>query len=69
MIFVGKPEEKRPLSRPRHMLEDNNNNNNNNNNNMDLRETEWGGMDWIYVSQDRDQWRAILYTVLKLRVP
>jgi hypothetical protein len=29
---------------------------------MDLREIEWGGMDWINLAQDRDQWRAPVNT-------
>jgi hypothetical protein len=32
-------------------------------NKMDLREIGWDGMDWIDVAQDRDQWRALVYTV------
>jgi hypothetical protein len=36
---------------------------------MDLREIEWGGMDWIDLARDRDQWRALVYTVMNLRVP
>jgi hypothetical protein len=37
---------------------------------MDLRETGWWeGVDWIHLSQDRDQWRALMNTVIKLRVP
>jgi hypothetical protein len=35
---------------------------------MDLREIGWGGMDWIYLAQDRDQWRAVVNTVMNLRV-
>jgi hypothetical protein len=31
---------------------------------MDLREIEWGGMDWIDPGQDRDQWRALVNTVI-----
>jgi hypothetical protein len=36
---------------------------------MDQREIEWGGMDWIDLAQDRDQWMALVNTVMKLRVP
>jgi hypothetical protein len=53
---VGKPERKRPLGKPRCRWEDIIK--------MDLREIEWGGMDWIDLAQDRDQWRA-----LNLQVP
>jgi hypothetical protein len=60
-IFVGKPEAKRPLARPRRMCEDNIK--------TDLREIEWDGMDWIDLAQNRDQWRALVNTVMNLRVP
>jgi hypothetical protein len=36
---------------------------------MDLREIEWDGMDWIDLAQDGDQWRALVNTVMHLRVP
>jgi hypothetical protein len=36
---------------------------------MDLREIGWDGMDWIDVAQNRDQWMALVYTVMNLRVP
>jgi hypothetical protein len=36
---------------------------------MDLIKTEWGGIDWIDLAQDRDQWRALVNTVMNLRVP
>jgi hypothetical protein len=36
---------------------------------MDLREMGWDGVDWMYMAQDRDQWRALVNTVLNLRVP
>jgi hypothetical protein len=36
---------------------------------MDLREIGWDGVDWINMVQDRDQWRALVNTVLNLRVP
>jgi hypothetical protein len=56
-IFVGKPEGKRPLQGLRNMLEDNIK--------MDVREIEWGGMDWIHLVQDRNQWKALVNTVIK----
>jgi hypothetical protein len=36
---------------------------------MDLREIGWDGVDWIELAQDRDQWRAIVNTVMSLRPP
>jgi hypothetical protein len=39
------------------------------NNKIDLREIRWDGMDWMDLAQDRDQWRALVKTVLNLRVP
>jgi hypothetical protein len=60
-ILVGKLEGKRPLGRPRRRWEDNIR--------IDLRETGWGDMDWNDLSQDRDQWRALVNTVMNLRVP
>jgi hypothetical protein len=36
---------------------------------MDLSEIGWGGMDWIDLAEDRDQWRALVNTVMNLRVP
>jgi hypothetical protein len=60
-ILVGKPEGKRPLGRPRRSWVDNIK--------MDLRETRWDGMGWIELAQDRDQWRALVNTVMNLRVP
>jgi hypothetical protein len=59
MILVGKPEGKRPLGRPRRRWDIR----------MDLREIAWGGMDWIDLAQDRDHWRALVNTVMNLRVP
>jgi hypothetical protein len=29
----------------------------------------WGGMDWIDLAQDRDQCKALVNTVMNLRVP
>jgi hypothetical protein len=60
-ILVGKPEGKRPLGRPRRRLMDNIK--------IDVRETGWSRIDWIDVAQDRDRWRAVVYTVTNLRVP
>jgi hypothetical protein len=60
-ILVGKPEEKRPLGRPRRRWVDNIK--------MDLGKIGWDGMDWIDLAKDRDQWRALVNTVMNLRVP
>jgi hypothetical protein len=59
-ILVGKPEGKRPLERPRRRLVDIIK--------MQLKDIEWGGMDWIDQVQDRDQWRALVNTVMNLRI-
>jgi hypothetical protein len=60
-ILLGKPERKRPLGRPRRRWVDNIK--------MDLREIGWDGVDWSDLAQDRDQWRALVNTVMNLRVP
>jgi hypothetical protein len=36
---------------------------------MDLREIRWGVMGWIDLDQDRDQWSALVNTVMNIRVP
>jgi hypothetical protein len=36
---------------------------------MDLREIGWRGMDWIDLAQNRDQWTALVNTVMNFRVP
>jgi len=51
----------RPLGRRRRRREDNMR--------MDLREIGWGDVDWMHLAQNRDQWRALVNTALKLRVP
>jgi hypothetical protein len=56
-IFVGKPAGKRPLGSPRCRWVVNIK--------IDLREIGWYGMGWIYLGQDRDQWKALV----NLRVP
>jgi hypothetical protein len=60
-ILVGKPEGKRPLGSPTRRWV--------NNIKMDLREIGFDGMIWIDVIHDRDQWRALVNTVMNLRVP
>jgi hypothetical protein len=60
-ILEGMPAGKRPLGRPRRRCVDNVK--------MDLREVGLDGMDWIDLTQDRDEWRALVTTVMNLRVP
>jgi hypothetical protein len=36
---------------------------------MDLREIGWDDMDWLALAQDRNQWRALVNTVMNLQVP
>jgi hypothetical protein len=60
-VLVGRPEGKRPLGRPRHRWEDNIK--------MDLGEIGIDGANWIWLAQDRVQWRAFVNTVMNLRVP
>jgi hypothetical protein len=59
-FLVGKPEGKTSLGRPRRKWEDNIE--------KDLREIRFGGMDWIHLAQDMDQWRGILNKVRNLLV-
>jgi hypothetical protein len=58
--LVRMPEEKRPLGRPRRRWVDNIK--------MDLREIGWDGIDWIDLAQNRDQWGAVVNTVINFRV-
>jgi hypothetical protein len=57
---VGKPEGKTPLGRPRRKED---------NIKIDIRGMGWGGRDWIDLAQDRDKWRVLVNTTIKLRVP
>jgi hypothetical protein len=59
-VLVGKSEGKRPLGRPRHRWEDGFR--------MDLRETGYGGVGWIHLAQDRDQWQVLVNAVMNLWV-
>jgi hypothetical protein len=58
-ILVGRPDERRPLRRPRLRWEDNIK--------MGLQEVGWD-MDWIELAQDRDRWRALVNAVMNLGV-
>ena len=58
---MGKPEEKKPLGRPRRRWVDNIR--------MDPQEMGCGNMDWIGLAQDRDRWRKLVSAVMKLLVP
>jgi hypothetical protein len=58
---MGKPEGKRQLGRPRRRWMDNIR--------MDLVKVEWGDVDWIGLAQDRNRWRALVNSVLNIRLP
>jgi hypothetical protein len=57
-LFVGKPEGKRSLGRPRRRCVDSIR--------MDLGEVGWGDVDWIELAKDRKRWRAVVNSVLNL---
>jgi hypothetical protein len=59
-VLVGRPEGKRPLRKPKRRWE--------NGIRMDLSEIGWGSVEWMQLAQDRDRWRALVNTVLNLRV-
>jgi hypothetical protein len=61
MVLVGKPEEKRPLGRPRRRWQDNIK--------RDLQEVGGGCGGWMERAQDKDRWRALVSTVMNFRVP
>jgi hypothetical protein len=60
-LLVGKPEGKRPLRRPRHRWVDNIR--------MHLGEVGWSDVVWTGLAKDRNRWRALVNSVLNLRVP
>ena len=60
-VWVGKPEGKRALGRPRHRWK--------NNIKKNLQEVGYEGMDWIEVAQDRDSWWALVNAVMNRQVP
>jgi hypothetical protein len=60
-VSVGSPEGQRPLGRPRRGWEDNIK--------MDHKEIGIGGANWIWLAQDRIQWRAFVNTVMNLQIP
>jgi hypothetical protein len=60
-LLIGKPERKRPLGRPRRKWIDNIK--------MDLLDIGLSVLDWIDLAQDRYRWRALVNTVMNLRVP
>jgi hypothetical protein len=60
-MFVGKPEGKSPLRRPRYRWEDNIK--------MNLQEVVVGRGDWMELAQDRESWRALVGKVRNFRVP
>jgi hypothetical protein len=60
-ILVGKSKGKRPVGRPRREWVDNIK--------IDLTEIEKGGVDWIDLAVNSDQWRALVTTVMKYQVP
>jgi hypothetical protein len=60
-LLVGKTEGKRSLGRPRRNWVDNIR--------MDLGEVRWGDVDWIGLAKDRNRWRALVNSILNLRVP
>ena len=59
-VFVGRPEVKRSLGRPRLKWEDNIK--------INLQEVGCGGVEWFVLAQDRDRWRNFVYAIMTLWV-
>jgi hypothetical protein len=59
--LYSSPEGRKKVGRPRRRWLDNVR--------MDLVEVGWGDVDWIGLAQDRDRWRALVNSVLNLRIP
>jgi len=60
-VFLGKPEGRRPMQRPRRRRVDNIR--------MEFQAVGFGYMDWIGLAQDRERWRTFVSAVMNLRVP
>jgi hypothetical protein len=58
-VLLGKPKEKRPLGRPRRRWEDDIK--------IDLQKVGCEGMDWFELAQDRDSWRGLVNTVIRVQ--
>jgi hypothetical protein len=59
-ILVGEHKGNRPLGRPRRRWKDVK---------LDIREIGCEGVDWIHLAQDRNQWWAVVNTVMNIWVP
>jgi hypothetical protein len=60
-MMFRKPEGKRSYGRTGHMWEDSIR--------MNLREVGYESVDWIHLTQNRDQWWAVVNIVMNLQVP
>jgi hypothetical protein len=61
IILAGNPEGKRPFGKSRCGREVNIR--------MDLRKVGWKGVDWMHMAEDKDQWRALVNTVMNFWIP
>jgi len=59
-VLVGKPEGTIPVETRRHRLE--------NNIKMVVEDTQWNGVNWFTLTQGRDNWRAVVSTVMNVWV-